>query len=440
MKCFIAALVLGLAMCGPLAAQTKGGAIAEVVLGFGMLADFDPGLTGVRGERAHALGSVGVRLASVTRTEALRFSADLRDVQDLGEQSDVSLSYVRDSRSSKLEATVRDRRLPSGAVDFDQTFGSAGEASLGFDLSALAVAVHVTDSGVRLQTGLNRPIGVDLNAYRSTRVNGATDSKREGLGARLNLRQSDRTLVYTQLRQDAFKASGPVKVDETALRVTAGTEHDLNRRVSIAAHVGWRQVETMRTGVVSTHDGLEWGIGAQKKGPTSNLTGRFAQTQTGQGRLSELRFGLEQNMKTGALHVWLGAAKLQHGPQEMIAGLAYRHDLANGLFRAEIDRGFAASDETAELRVVTRAMASLRQDLGLNGQLEMSLNYLDVAATTTTSEREARRIRASYHHQLKRDWGVVAGAQRRERNDVSQRKVSSNSVFLTFQRRFSGGL
>lgn len=446
MNAFTTAFIIALWLAFPAVADEKGGANVGLTLGFGGTWDKDPNLSGAKGSSLHALTSLNFNLSSITRTQALKFNLSTKKIGTFTARTGIGLEYEKQSRNAKLHASISRQALPAGVLDFTQSEKSDERFSDAFDLSPRLSKTRKTAATLRFQSGLERPVGIDFRygihrqKVDALAATGALWTDRQALKAKLKLRLDARTKGNIALEAVKLRTSGSSFLHQDSHRLGAGFERGFSQTTKIDFQLGWKEIEAQRTTTVIKTSGFEWQGTLSHRQKGSHWFAQIAGEPVIQGRVTELQFGYGRTAKKRNLNIAVGVAKVSGGSAKPTFTLGYREELDTGIVLATVKRRFVGSDETGETRMVTKAALSYQHDFGIKSRLDLSLDYQKTDATPLTTSRKAGRLRAAYHHHIKRDWSMVSGAQRRLRQNATGRKIGSTSVFVTFEHKFSGGL
>lgn len=428
------ALAITCACTGATFAQDYGGFRAELTLGIGAVLDSDPDLNGIKRSGVAGLGTAGLTMSSKTRTQALKFQLDAKRNTAAGTQIKSRLSYSRATKSSQFDASVVSARLPVG------DFTTAGlEPSGSVDLAARASGVRTQQGNVRFMTGIKRPFGTKFT-YTITRrktdgmtvIRGTRQKLEFGVNARLNRR----AILRGVLGGDRLRVVGATPVTHTKTRVGVGVTFRPSKLLTLEFDVGSGRFRDDAANV----GGMEWRVAATRQGRVGDVFAYASSEQLAQGRLDRLQFGLTRATEHHKFKVAVGLATLAVNSREPTIDLRYSATAARSRLDIALSRDFSGSDESGETRIATKLDVGLSRRIGARGALDLSVSYLKTDATALAGKRSATHVGAAYRLRLREDWGIVLGGQRRTRRDETGHRVGSNSVHVTFERRFKGGL
>lgn len=428
------ALAITWACAGATFAQDDGGFRAELTLGIGAVLDSDPDLNGIIGSGVAGVGTAGLTMSSKTRTQALKLQLDAKRNTAAGTQIKSRLSYSRATKSSQFDASVASARLPVG------DFTTAGlEPSGSVDLAARASGVRTQQGNVRFMTGIKRPVGTKFT-YTITRrktdgmiaLRGTRQKLEFGVNARLNRRATLRGV----LGGDRLRVVGSTPVTHTKTRVGVGVTFRPSKFLTLEFDVGSGRFRDDAANV----GGMEWRVAATRQGRVGDVFAYASSEQLAQGRLDRLQFGLTRATEHHKFKVAVGLARLAVNSSEPTIDLRYSATAARSRLDIALSRDFSGSDESGETRIATKLDVGLSRRIGARGALDLSVLYLKTDATALAGKRSATHVGAAYRLRLREDWGIVLGGQRRTRRDETGHRVGSNSVHVTFERRFKGGL
>ncbi|WP_281858187.1 hypothetical protein [Litoreibacter halocynthiae] len=433
-------LILAVAISGPLLAEDDGGLHADLTIGVGAVIDNDIDLTGMPASAQHGAASVQFLMSSKTRTEKveLRFDGDV--IGRVHKRSEAELKYGHKTKSSQFAVNVFGQKHPAGAA---YAIGRSLDTSGGFDLAPSQTETRIFGGDIALVSGIGRPIGFDLSygvRRRKSFGPSATRSTRQFARIETVFRFSELTKARLYLGGEQLRTSGSTAVLQRQRAAGVGVTHKLSKVTEVEADFGWSTVRQFNARPSVTNSGLEWHLKMTRRQRNGSVFAIASSEQTKARRLRRLQFGLVDSALDRSLRLTVGVAKPANTSPDLTMSLEFAVDMASTQIKTLASRNFIASDETGESRIATKLAVGLVRKVGARGTLDVSVGYFKTNRTSVTPERSAGHFRTSYHHALRRDWGVVAGAERRVRREATTGRVGSNSLFVTFEHKFSGGL
>ena len=433
-------LILAVVISVPAMAQDDGGLRADLTIGVGAVVDDDIDLTGMPASAQHGAASVQFLMSSKTRTEKveLRFDGDV--IGHAHKRLETELKYARKTKSSQFAVSVFGQKLPVGAA---YVIGRSLDASEGFDLAPSQSKSRIFGGDIALVSGIGRPIGFDLSygvRRRKSFGPSATTSTRQFARIETVFRFSELTKARLYLGGEQLRTFGSTAVLQRQRAAGVGVTHKLSKVTEIEADIGWSTVRQANARPSITNSGLEWHLKMTRRQRNGSVFAIASSEQIKAGPLRRLQFGLVNSASDRLLKLTVGVAKPANTSPDLTMSLEFAADMASTQIKTLASRDFIASDETGESRIATKLAVGLMRKVGARGTLDVSVGYFKTNRTSVTPERSAGHFRTSYHHALRRDWGVVAGVERRVRRDATTGRVGSNSLFVTFERKFSGGL
>ncbi|MEP3347011.1 MAG: hypothetical protein ABJN34_05710 [Litoreibacter sp.] len=403
---------------------------AELTLGFGALIDRDPSLSGTNTSNAHEVASLQFGVTSKTRTQDLSLRVSSEKISSFGARGDLEVAYERRTKSSSFSANLSSHMLPVGDVFVgDFTSGDAG-----LDLVAGRTDLRIYNGQFLIKSGIGRPVSTVLSYGINHRdlQNGASSTTRHKasaeLRARINSRTTGRVLsVYERLNTDAV-------LSQSQSAVAFGLNQKPTKLLEFDVQIGWRRIKADNR----VQTGAEWQTSIARSLARGRVYGQASVERVEEGSVSSLAMGLTSSRRRGGSKLEVGVAKISAGSTKPTLLLESGLNVKGAKLQASISRSFVGSDETGETRMGTKLFAKMMHDVGDRGDLQISMTYVRTDHTVLTDARSAGQLTASYHHEIRRDWRWVAGAQRRVRRNSIDGRTGSNSVSFTFERSFSG--
>ncbi|WP_298259271.1 hypothetical protein [uncultured Litoreibacter sp.] len=427
-------LVLALLFTEPAASQDSGGVRADLTLGIGGEISRDPLLNGASSKRASGVGILKFNLSSETRTQRIKLGLEGGRFGGARQQSKVQLDYSRSTKSSSLRTYISSQRIPEGGVDA-HAFSSADLGAL--DLASGQSVQRIRSGGVTLKVGLGQPVGAVLSyGKRVRKVLDVIPARRsaERLNAEVNLRLNARTEGKISWAETRLKSNGATTSTNTDKQLRFGVSHHLRRTLEVTLDGGWQDLKA--TGFVDS--GLMWRSSFTQHLKSGKRFLFLSRNRTVSGPLVRMQAGLSRNHPAYSLELAVGMARLKDQSAEPTLVVSYDAKFTPGSLNISASRDFFGSDDSGETRIGTKFDMEVVRDFDPTRSLGLTVGYLKTNSTSQTPARSVGHIGATYRHQLQQDFNLVVGAHRRRRSEAALGKRSSNSVFITFEKRFAG--
>ncbi|MEX5730243.1 hypothetical protein Ga0609869_003596 [Rhodovulum iodosum] len=395
----------------------------------------------------------------VSETRTARLALDLGTTARLAEFPDSSesgfeapsarLSYTRESARSRISV---DANWEKADIRFLSPFSDpvlildeeTGEPFLVSDPGNRERA----DLGLRLETGLDTPLGLVLTArhnalrYSDTVDPDYYDRESNSLSARLRLRFSPVTTGYVTASQRLFSAEDTPDTDRETRRLGIGLDHAIDAATVFEAEIDTVRIETEKTtgGVRRTDvdEGLDASLSLSRE--LSNGRARLSYTHdtTTTGSRDTLRLGRSLELPRGGLSVSVGATEGEAGETALVGEVGYTHELPRGGLRLGLSRAVSTSDDDEDV-LRTRLNAGWEHEIGALSSLSLDMGYAQIedGGTGDTTERERANLRLAYNRLLAQDWRLSAGVEHRLDREEGNPDAHSNAVFVTIRRNFS---
>lgn len=395
---------------------------------------------------------LGMNLTSTTRLQSLalsvdgglRFSDQPLSTNSAFQDPSVRLAFTRDTGNSRISTTARYRK--SDVTSFDPLTLPSGEVST-TDLIATTGTVVSYGAGVKLETGVNDPIGFVVSAnldgrkYSDTTDPDVYDYRDAAVSLTTRLRVSEITRVDVSLGLRDYDATDAEQTKRQTQSISALVAHELSPLVTVETRLGYSQFETDETilGVpVRTDDSGAFGSVEVMRDMANGTAsfGVFSERDT-VGNRNALRFSRDLDLPRGKLSTAVGLAARGGEAAQLVGTLNYTEELPAAAFNVALQRQLSLSTDDEDV---------LYTSLSLGYSLELSdVSGLGLTADWRRTEDggvgaadtvDRQTLRATYSHDLTQDWGLTAGYQHRRLDDSASGKATSNSVFLTLGRSF----
>jgi hypothetical protein len=388
---------------------------------------------------------------NITGSTVLRY-ADFPGRSTSGfEEPTVRFKYTTASSNSSLTLDGRYRRVDR---EFLNPFAVAQDDLFDPTTSLLGGGGTLTDrsAGLVYKTGITAPLGFTLALRHDDRTYSNLGGLPPATVARLfdtDTDRADATVTMqvspvTQLRLKAgliqYDATDAVRTDRTTQDYSIGVVQDINPVLVLDAQIGYTDVETVTTGGTSQRTGTTGSVSLTQTLRNGSVFGSLSSTLNQNGTRTTFRFGRDLQLKTGSLSASIGATRGPNSDTQAIAALSYTRQMKSSDITVTLDR-------TASTNGLSEDVLDTR--LGVNyGYLINSSSRFNIAVNLARSENidnstaptvDRRNLRASYTRNLTRDWDLTTGVAVRYSKDstVAAGSATSNSVFLTLDRKFS---
>lgn len=449
-------LLGGLVLLGAGMADAQAGPNPSLTLTFGssLSIDDNKGLDPVSaGTTTNFDNSIGLNYLSETATSAfglglngvLRFADEPGTGRTTGfEDPSVRLSYSRSGANSLLTLGASHRESdvsffdPLGLIDTPDVPVDTG------DLSTSGTGTRADRTfDLRLETGLEGPLGLSFGANRRTRDFEDTtdpdffDTTTTSLSLAATFRLNTRTSTSLTLSRNDYDAEDAVRTTRRTDRVSLGLTHALSPDLSLTASLGQSQVDVDETvGLVTTrrsNDGATANLGLTRELVNGTLGLSLGQNLSINGTRTDLTVRRSMDLPTGALDLTLGTTRSPSGSNTWIGSLAYSHELPRGSLSASLNRsgGTNSADEDV---TTTRARLGWAHELTPATGIDISIDYLDNDSETPGADRSRTRLRMAYTWDLPQDWQLSGGYTRVDSRREGSSPADSNQLFLSLQR------
>lgn len=318
---------------------------------------------------------------------------------------DLTFGYSRTSANAdlRINAAVRERDI-AFLRSLDEFIDEDGNIDLPDDFNDLDGEGTRRNASLDViyRWGLDAPFGGSLSAgvndlsYQDVTSPDLNDSRRYYVGAGLRFALSEVAELTTDLRYSIFDEDGVADSRKT-LRFDTG--------LSIAR-------------------------------PNGQVFGRLTAEDTEDGTRLGLTFGRDLELPAGALSASVGVTRDAEGDLQLTGNISGRQDLANGVLTGSLQRSVRSDSDDAE-EILTNLQIGYRQDLSPLSALSLDFSYADSQNTLINSSTTNASIGATYNRALTDDWNLDLGYRHRIRDDDTDGRADSDSVFLVLRREFT---
>lgn len=343
------------------------------------------------------------RLEDTTRTGSLSFAAsgllralDGPDGRETGfESPDLRFGFRQEGARSALDVTAFLRE-----ADLDTLRGLLVDPDTG-EVSTLSGegTQRQTGGSIAYTFGAGEPWGLTLSAgltdttYRD--APNEADNQRANLGATLRFALDPATEATFGLRGSTYKEDGEARRD--TLRAEVGLSRSL---------------------------------------PLGSISATLFSEDTEDGTRSGLSFGRSVDLASGGrLSYSLGATRGASGDANLTGALDWTRPLPRGSLSLGLRRSVASGDGDAET-LATALNLGVTQELSPRTALSIGLNAAEAEETDTGDTTRTATLNATLTHALTEDWALDAGYSYRWRDEDTDGKATSDTLFLELRREF----
>ena len=382
---------------------------------------------------------------AVTATDRFAFDIDgvLRAADIPGAGSDLrfddttaALSYTREGANSRFSATADHNRVN---LDFLDPFARADLNKANLTNSSGIVAN--TNARVKLETGLNGPLGFDIElGHRATGYSNTTDptlfdSTTNDVALTTRLRLSPVAEARVRLSQEDYTANDLVNTDRTTRALSFGVTYELSPATTLDASVGTKTIDTVGAGTSRGAFGTVSVTRALANGSAGLILDRSFGIDGGRTTLTAKR---DMILPSGTLAFSLGATKGAQSGTALIGSVAYLQNLPRGDLTASLQRR-VESDASGNDILTTAAALGYTHALTPVSDLSFDFDYSAVenVGSGTASNSNRSSLRAAYSHALTPDWDLSAGYEHQRLSTGGAGAANSNTIFMALGREFS---
>ncbi|WP_300039352.1 hypothetical protein [uncultured Roseobacter sp.] len=439
-----------LCSCAAMAGAQQGGLQATLDVSQSLDWDDNPDLVATGGE-GELIARTGLTfgLSSVTARDRLRLS--------LGTQLEFGDRDALDNNTGLNDPNLGlfyDRSARNAAFDFGLTYRES-EVSDSIIQDELTDQDLIIDNGTRADTRLNfgldlgtdAPFGISLSGFvRNREFSNTTnpdlfDVDDQGAEVTARFRIDPRITATLGANWRDFDAEGE-QTDRLTTGFDAGLQLAVNRRLDVGITLGSDRVEidefVSGVPVRRVESGTSLGLSADLDMTNGALTADLQSDIEENGRRTTLRFGRSIALPGGDLSLSAGLVESESQDLAPLFGVNYSHELPRGSLALAFRQDPGTSTDSEEV-VNTRLSVNYSETINSVSSWNAGLSLRDVNFLNDALSEDSRRIdlNATYRRDLTRDWDIVSGVRHSRVISDDEADRSSNSLFVSIERRFS---
>lgn len=404
----------------------------------------EEGFTGVtRDEGMRSLTSLGFGISSETRNQALAFGVSTGVAQNLTnggptefESTRVSLDYRLSNRTAELTF--------GGFYVRDEVDDLAFDPSLDEDTITTGIGQReVFNLTTDLTVGRDGPVtGTLTHVFEKSEFSDTTDpslndSLTQRIEGRLGFRVAPNLETYIFGNLSKVDEQGLGATDRDTSRVGIGATYEATPATTLTAEIAYSKEETGGA-IVDATDGMNYAFSIAHERPNGEISVRFSEEDTFNGKRRELMVGRAYTLRRGELSFAVGATKTGGLGARPIGSLQFDYEIDRN---SDIEISFEQSGgiDSANSEVVnTRLNMEYVRELTPQSQISAGLSLVDENVLAVGGiDRRSVRFDLSHAYQLGGDWDLVSGFSHSSvREDVLPIR-KRNTLFIGIQKSFA---
>ncbi len=352
------------------------------------------------------------------------------------------LSYTRDTANSRLSVTGQYQEAP---VDLFDPLTLADGSVSSTDFRATTGTITTRTAGFTFKTGVTGPLGFDLagnytgHGYSDHSDPNVYDNTSNDLKAGVHLRFGGEDEVSLTADRTAQDYQNAAKTTRRGQDITLSYARDLRPALKMQVSLGQGDDTTKENGVVTNHSsGLTGSLGVTQTlgNGTAGIT--LGTSRDSLGARQSLSFSRAMALPTGKLEIVAGVSARSGGTPQAEGSLAYSRTLPVDSFGVQLSRHVTLDGNDADV-ANTALGVTYQHKITPVSNFGLSLNVQATGKGGSAAVDRATRntLSATYSHDLTADWQVTAGYEHRTLDQSTSGTADSNSVFLTFSRKFT---
>jgi len=295
-------------------------------------------------------------------------------------------------------------------------------------------------TGMTLELGRDAPVGATFRAdhlalrYSDTSDPDLFDNQRSNLETEVRLQLSPVTVAKLGL---AYRLYDAVDIEETrreTWREYVGLDVEVSPVLRLEARLGYASIDTREFGVTAPSEGAEGLLRLVRDMPDGFVTVEVEQYLTEDATIRTFSAGRSLELPSGKLAVTLGVADSDLDQSKVIGSLGWSQDLPNGQVSAQLQRGVDFDEEKGN---VLRTSMLLNYSYEINSVSSLGFNTAYTVSEDVSDTIDRASFTATYQHALTKDWALMTGYRYQMREELTDPRAQSHSVFFTIGRDFS---
>lgn len=425
--------------------DTTGGG-ATVTFDIGQRFEYieEEGFTGTTSDEGlRSLTSIGFRVASETRGQALAFGVSTGIAQNLTNGGPTEFESTRVSLDYRVSNRTTELTFGSFYVR-DEIDDLAFDTSLDDDTITTGVGQReIFNLTTGLTVGRDGPItGTLSHVYEKSVFSDTTDptlndSERQSIEARLSFQIAPNLETYVFGSRSEEDEQGLGATDRDASRVGIGAIYEVTPATTLTGEIAY-STEESRGAVADETDGMNYAFSIAHARPNGEVSLSLSEEDTFNGKRRELLVGRDYTLRRGDLSFSLGASKTDGFGAQPIGSLRFDYDIdRNSDIQISLEQSGDIDDANNEV-INTRLNMEYARELTPLSQISVGLALVEENVLTAGGiDRRSVEFDVSHAYQLGGDWDLVSGFSHSSVQEDGAADRKRNTLFLGIQKSFA---
>ncbi|CUH49067.1 hypothetical protein [Ruegeria atlantica] len=294
-------------------------------------------------------------------------------------------------------------------------------------------------SGLEFELGRDAPIGADFRAnylslkYTDTTDPGLNDSDRINLDANLYLRFLPFAEGIIGADYRFFDQNDAEQTQRETKTGYAGVNVELSPIWRLEARFGYTTIDTREFGITTRTDGPTGLLRLERDMPNGTIDAELSQIVTDDGDIRNYLVGRSLELPTGGLAFTAGFADSELDSPDFIGSLNWVQELPRGEFSARFQRSLDFDEDKGNILRTALFLGYFHEINNISG-INLNAGYTISDELTRTIDRA--NVTASYQYSLTEDWALSTGYRYRMREELTDPRAQSHSIFFNIGRDF----
>ena len=303
-------------------------------------------------------------------------------------------------------------------------------------------------AGLRLETGLQAPLGFVLDARSSGRsYSDTTDpllfpNRTNYVSLASVIRFSPVTQGQLAVSDNAYSSEDTLETQRDTRMIDFGLTHQFDEITALNLTLGHSEVtETfdLLPGVESVTSGPVGEVSLLRQMPNGSASATLGTTLSEDGRQSTLEFGRLLALPAGGLEFTFGVTQGSGFDLQPVGSLVYSADLPTGALTAAVESYVDVSPTLSQTTRTTRVIFGYDYQVNEVSSLSFDLFYADLSYARDVTGDPARSrgsFSATYARDVTEDWDFLVGYEYGYYESTADGPARSNQLTFTLQRDF----
>jgi hypothetical protein len=301
-----------------------------------------------------------------------------------------------------------------------------------------------TDVSAAFDFARNAPLSFSLAAsfadrdYRDATDPDLADNMSTSISATADLRFSPVTSGAVTVGRDTTAYDNLAGTETLSTYYSFSGSHALARSLTLSASLGYRQMETTETPLVTTSEGIFGTLDAVQEMPNGTVFGGLDFDSSNANETFSLTMGRSLELRAGSLSASVTSTTGDAFGTLFLGEVDYSKEIATGAITFGLTQSISTNIDGDDVKF-SRIGLGYSQELTSTSDLSLAFDLNETHDLVSGVHATRTDFSATYRHELTPDWDMSVGFQRRQYSETGVGDATSDAIFLNLSRSIALG-